>query len=626
MSPMGSNSTLRERFIKLCLVQFMKLSVRTLLKRRQVFAVLLTVTIIAGLLFIPQASAITVTVGGIFDGESIYIGVVRALTFTVTIENGETVPIQSINVWIDNTQYSAPPSGGSLNNAIIPRITLVYPPADYLYTAGYGYGYGYLFGYGLTPTGTYGYGYGSPQPYGYGFTASTTIVYSALLFTANLGLGTHTLRVDVVTGLQPTNVFSSQTITFTVIPLPFPPPPLPPPPPPTAAELEKTPPDVRATKLLEMSVEDAASRVEEMSVEKAAEAIILMNAPAAANILNLVNTTRVAEILTVLPINNSAQITLELNVEKSAEVILTMNVTNAASLIQAAATANLHRTAQIVDRMVAVNPAGAAIVAEQLPTEIVVDLLIEIALLPSTPEKAAALMEYMSLEKAVEVVKALIASDRLQTLAQILTHVSTPRLNDIFKQLTSAERLSALPYLDPSTQVRLKHVKASFRVDRLEAQPGSSVKITLQLSATQSIPEGAVTFNVPTAFKTGAISAEGLGAVSREDGRLIVTKSAAQPSYSAATVTFNLIVPLNASVSVGQIVSVAVSVDVPDFAVSFDTPTTISITVVKPTVQSIFSALNSYFDKTVSEYTEGRVPVKQDIYALLDFYFRGRVD
>jgi len=114
--------------------------------------------------------------------------------------------------------------------------------------------------------------------------------------------------------------------------------------------------------------------------------------------------------------------------------------------------------------------------------------------------------------------------------------------------------------------------------------------------------------------------------VSRVDGRLVVTKSAAQPSYSTATVTFDLIVPLNASVSVGQTVSVAVSVDVPDFAVSFDTPTTISVTVVKPTVRSIFSALDSYFDKTVSEYTEDRVPVKQDIFALLDFYFRGRVD
>ncbi|MEM3074019.1 MAG: hypothetical protein QXK20_04680, partial [Nitrososphaerales archaeon] len=71
---------------------------------------------------------------------------------------------------------------------------------------------------------------------------------------------------------------------------------------------------------------------------------------------------------------------------------------------------------------------------------------------------------------------------------------------------------------------------------------------------------------------------------------------------------------------------VVASVNVPDFAVSFDTPTAVSVTVVKPTVQSIFSALNSYFDKTVSVYTEGRVPVKQDIYSLLDFYFRGRVD
>ncbi|MFN3622257.1 MAG: hypothetical protein ACK4TI_05130, partial [Nitrososphaerales archaeon] len=136
-----------------------------------------------------------------------------------------------------------------------------------------------------------------------------------------------------------------------------------------------------------------------------------------------------------------------------------------------------------------------------------------------------------------------------------------------------------------------------------------------------------ITFNVPAVFKTAALSVEGLpGTYAREATRLIVSKLAAQPSYVSASVAFDLIVPLNASVTIDQVVAVSVSVDVPDFAVSFDTPTAVSVTVVKPTVQSIFSALNSYFDKTVSEYTEGRVPVKQDIYNLLDFYFRGRVD
>jgi hypothetical protein len=605
------------------------LKVERLLKRRQTLAVFLTLAIIGALLFIPQASAITVEVSGITSGETITRGIVRTLTFTINVESGETIPIQSIRVVIDGSEYTATPIGGPLtpSNSIIPSITLVTPPPAYLYTPGYGYGYGYLFGYGLTPAGVYGYGYGYPYGYGYGFVGPTQIQYTALLYTANLGLGSHSLRVEVETGLQPTGVFSSQTISFTIVaPPPAPPAPPAPPPAPPAAELEALPPEERAAKLLQVSTEDAARRVEEMSVDKAAEAIRVMNATAAAKILNLVNTTRLAAILTTLPLNHSAQVTLELKVDRAAEAVLTMNVATAAQLIQTTVTINITRTAQIVDTMVAVNVARAASIVEQLPTETLVNLLVEITRLPSTPEKAAKLIDAMSLSKAVDAVRTLIASDKLQTLAQIFAHVSTPRLNDIFKQLTSAERLRALPYLDAATQARLKHVKASFTVEKVEAQPGASVKITLQLSATQPIPEGAVTFNVPTAFKTKAISVEGLGAASREDGRVVVTKSAAQPSYSTATVTFDLVVPLNASVSVGQIVNVAVSVDVPDFAVSFDTPTTISVTVVKPTVQSIFSALNSYFDKTVSGYTEGRVPVKQDIYALLDFYFRGRVD
>jgi flagellar motility protein MotE (MotC chaperone) len=574
------------------------------LKRSQTLAVFLTVAIIGALLFIPQVSAITVGVS--ITPTTITRGESATVSITVNIGYGENIPIQQIKVIVDN------------------RETIIIPPSP----AGYGYGYGYLFGYGYSyPIGGYGYGYGYPYGYGYGFAGPTTLQYTVTLYTGGLSEGSHDLRVDVVTGLQPTGVFSSQTIRFIVAPPPAPPAPPTPPPAPPAVELEALPPEERATKLLQMSTEDAARRVEEMSVDKAAEAIRVMNATAAANILNLVNTTRIAEILTTLPLNHSAQITLELKVDRAAGAILTMNVTNAAQLIQTTVTINVTRTAQLVDHMVAVNVNRAAAIVEQLPTETLVNLLVEIAGLPSTPEKAAKLIDAMSLSKAVDAVRTLIGVNRLQTLAQILTHVSTPRLNDIFKQLTSAERLAALPYLDASTLARLKHVKASLTSDRVEAQPGSSVKVSVVLSATQPITEGAVVFNVPPAFKTKALSVEGLpAAVSRVDGRLLVNKSAAQPSYSTATVTFDLVVPLNASVSVGQIISLAVSVDVPDFAVSFDTPTTISVKVVKPTVQSIFSALNSYFDKTVSGYTEGRVPVKQDIYALLDFYFRGRVD
>ena len=615
------------------------MSIRNVLRRRQAFAVFLTLAIVGALLFIPQASAITVTVSGITSGETITVGVVKTLTFTINVESGEVVPIQEIRVYIDSTQYSAPPAGGSLSpsNSIIPSLTLVNPPSGYLYATGYGYGYGFLFGYGYSqPSGGAGYGYGYGYPYGYGFQAGTQIKYQASLNTAYMSLGSHTIRVDVVTGLQPTNVFSSQTITFTVTAAApvvtttttttmvttttttvAPP----------ASELEALPAEQRAAQLTQMNTTDAARRVEEMSVDKAAEAIRVMSATEAANILNVVNTTRRAELLATLPLNNSVQVTLALKVDKAAEAILVLDVTTAAQLVQSTATTNVTRTAQIVDTMVAVNVVRAATIVEQLPTETVVDLLIEIASLPSTPEKAAALLDSMSLAKSVESVKSLIASNKLQTLAQILTHVSTSRLNDIFKQLTSAERLRTLPYLDTSTQARLKHVKASFTVDSVEVQPGSSVKVRLVLSATQPIPSGTVSFSVPSAFKSKALSVEGLpGESSREDGRLVITKSAAQPSYASASVSFELTVPLNASVSVGQLVSLAVSVDVSDFAVSFETPSTISVTMVKPSVQSIFSALNSYFDKAVSDYTEGRVPLKQDILSLLDFYFRGRVD
>ncbi|MEM3386801.1 MAG: hypothetical protein QXN08_03920 [Nitrososphaerales archaeon] len=602
------------------------MSVKHLLSRRQTLAVLLTIAIIGGLLFIPQASAIRVEISGITSGETITLGVVKELEFRIVVESGEVVPVQEIRVVIDGVQYTAPPTGGDLTpaNSIIPTITLVTPPPGYFYSASYGYGYGYLYGYGYA----FGYGYRAlyGYGYGYGFTSGSQIRYSASLYTSYLSLGSHTIRVDVATGLQPSNIFSSQTISFTLVSPPTPTQPAPSAPP-TASDLEAMSAEERAAQLTQMNASDAANRIEQMSVDKAVEAIKAMNATDAARILNLVNTTRAAQILARLTVEEAVRITLNLNVDKAADVVLTMDVREAAPVVEGMTRENLHRAAQVVDNMIAKDAAGAARVIDELPPDVAADLLLEIAGLPSTPEKAAMLIDAMSLTKAVDAVKSIIASNKMQTLAQILSHVSTSRLNEIFKQLSSSERLRTLPYLDAATQARLKHVKATLTVERVDAQPGSSVKVRLALSSTQPIPEGSVSFSIPAAFKTKALSVEGLpGTSAREATRLIVTKLATQPSYAAASVAFDLVVPLNASVSVGQIVTVVASVNVPDFAVSFDTPTAVSVTVVKPTVQSIFSALNSYFDKTVSVYTEGRVPVKQDIYSLLDFYFRGRVD
>ena len=164
---------------------------RRVLKGRQALAVFLTVAIIGALLFIPQASAITVEVS--ITPTTIIRGYSATVGITINIGAGENIPIQSIRVVIDGSEYTATPMGGLLTppNSIIPSITLVTPPPAYLYTPGYGYGYGYLFGYGLTPAGVYGYGYGYPYGYGYGFIGPTTLQYLATLYTGGLSEGRH---------------------------------------------------------------------------------------------------------------------------------------------------------------------------------------------------------------------------------------------------------------------------------------------------------------------------------------------------------------------------------------------------------------------------------------------------
>jgi hypothetical protein len=84
--------------------------------------------------------------------------------------------------------------------------------------------------------------------------------------------------------------------------------------------------------------------------------------------------------------------------------------------------------------------------------------------------------------------------------------------------------------------------------------------------------------------------------------------------------------PLDSTIKVGEIYTITIDeIIIQGMTVTYGTEQTVTITITQPTVQSIFSALDSHFISIPSPYTENRVPTVTDIMNLVDFRLVGEV-
>jgi len=181
------------------------------------------------------------------------------------------------------------------------------------------------------------------------------------------------------------------------------------------------------------------------------------------------------------------------------------------------------------------------------------------------------------------------------------------------------------PSPPPPSPPVLSLVTANIQAERLVVAPGSSVTITLALDSEAPMTTGHLNFTLPRYFRVSKIVTVNFeGTRSLIDRTLRIDKTTT-PDTKSATISITLTAPLNSSIRVGETYNVTAEASIRLSTVSFKTPNTITFTIEKPSVEGVFSALDSYFDKTVSIYTENRIPTTKDILNLLDFHFSGRV-
>ncbi|MFQ5762582.1 MAG: hypothetical protein ACE5PO_06075, partial [Candidatus Bathyarchaeia archaeon] len=200
-------------------------TLRNIRSRPALLSLIVTAVMVLSLIYVPTAGAVSVQ-ATLQPGQNLVQGD-QPLVFNViiTVDSGERLPVERLDIVLDTLTYQFNPDGSPLSvpNSVVTVLNLT-PPASALFNplTGYGYGFGPLSGFGYGPSSGYGYsasgfgyGYGSATA-GYGV-GPTTFIYQVRIDQNQLAVGQHTLRVDIVTGLFPQSIFSSNIITFFVV-------------------------------------------------------------------------------------------------------------------------------------------------------------------------------------------------------------------------------------------------------------------------------------------------------------------------------------------------------------------------------------------------------------------------
>jgi PGF-pre-PGF domain-containing protein len=348
------------------------------------------------------------------------LGGTHTFTVSVTINQNDLVPIQSVNVEIYNvidptkkaTLENLPLGDSSLQSHTIKEgsssgSALVSASAS----SGWGSGYAYGTGYAYWTNAGYSFGTG----YGYGYAGAATYITYTIKWTSPSSWPAGSYKIDAkVTASGPslTETFTKTSSAFTLS---------------TsgggggggggAPKVEVTVDDIE-----EMTTEDAADTLEGMDADDAADIIEELTTDMAADIIEEVTTDKAADIIEELSTAKAADIIEELSTAKAADIIEELSTAKAADIIEELSTA---KAADIIEEL---STAKAADIIEELSTQKAVDIIDEV-----TYKKAAAILEEVSVTKA----------------ATIMEQLSIDKLNEVVPEMSEASLIEILPGLTP---------------------------------------------------------------------------------------------------------------------------------------------------------------------------------
>ncbi len=135
----------------------------------------------------------------------------------------------------------------------------------------------------------------------------------------------------------------------------------------------------------------------------------------------------------------------------AADMLLEMEPSDAASGLSKA---DSQASAKVMEEIILINTAGSLNILGQMNPENIATIIVEIAKLPSSPEKAATLFEMMAVEEVKEVVETIIGRGDYGALDNIFKELSAGRTDEVFSSLSSDRKNQLYPHL--SSEVREK--------------------------------------------------------------------------------------------------------------------------------------------------------------------------
>jgi len=253
-------------------------------------------------------------------------------------------------------------------------------------------------------------------------------------------------------------------------------PPSPPSPPDvTADDLEKMDSTTAAQKIIEIGPKKAAKILPEVSTEKRVEILGQLETETILNIINemskedasqtltglssaktsevlcLSSPERAGEILNEMDVTDSAHVILELDMESGPKIIAEMahdDLTEAARRVEEAVKEKIKDAPQETQREALKKLAETL---EHVDVDSLVDLFVEIAQLPETPETVATIFEAMDITKLNTIVDAWIDKEHYDELSTVMSYLTNGTLQVIYCNLSMATRETLHPYLDEAT-------------------------------------------------------------------------------------------------------------------------------------------------------------------------------
>jgi PKD repeat protein len=244
---------------------------------------------------------------------------------------------------------------------------------------------------------------------------------------------------------------------------------------PTVEDIQNLPPDEAADKLEEMDPEDALRIILQLDPDKKIEILNKVETDTIIEILAIMNNTEASEMLTGLQPEKSSEALSQVGFERAGEILNEMDVTDSAhvileldmesgpKIIAEMAHDDLTEAARRVEEAVKEKIKDApretqrevlkklAETLEHVDVDSLVDLFVEIAQLPETPETVATIFEAIDITKLNTIVDAWIVKEYYDELSTVMSYLTNDTLQAIYCNLSMATRGTLHPYLDEAT-------------------------------------------------------------------------------------------------------------------------------------------------------------------------------